>query len=135
MRDHPDGAELLATAQKVLRDKLLLNLPANLKHEALMVANAMAIAARQLAAGEKHYKQELDGRLALLPNSALETSRDGAHQMRQLNRELGAEIRSGAADLGQADHDETYRHLRRVALQRVLESNPKYVSTAGLTQP
>ena len=135
MRDHPNGAELLATAQKVMRNKLLPHLPANLKHEALMVANAMAIAARQLAAGEKPNRQELDALLDLLPNSALNSSEDEAQRLQKLNRELGARIRAGAADPGQPGHAETYRHLRRVALQRVLESNPKYVPTAALTQP
>lgn len=135
MRDHPGGAELLATAQKVLRDKLLPHLPANLKHEALMVANAMAIAARQLAAGEQPNRQELDALLDLLPNSALKNEADEALQIRLLNAELGTRIRTGAADPGQADREAIYRHLRTVTRQRVLESNPKYLSTAALTQP
>lgn len=44
----PDGADLLATARRVLLDELLPQLPRDRTYEALMVANAMAIAAREL---------------------------------------------------------------------------------------
>jgi len=48
MADDFRGERLLETARDVLRDELLPALPAQLRHAALMVANAMAIAAREL---------------------------------------------------------------------------------------
>lgn len=42
------GERLLETARDLLRDELLPALPADKRHAALMVANAMAIAAREL---------------------------------------------------------------------------------------
>lgn len=48
MIDQPDGAELLAVARRALLDTLLPSLPANHAYTALMIANAMAIAGREL---------------------------------------------------------------------------------------
>ncbi len=47
MNNRPDGSELLAVARRVLLDDLLPLLPAEKTYDALMVANAMAIAARE----------------------------------------------------------------------------------------
>lgn len=49
MNNRPYGNELLAVARRVLLDELLPLLPAERVYDALMVANAMAIAARELA--------------------------------------------------------------------------------------
>jgi len=48
MRNRPTGEELLATARRTLLDDLLPLLPADKSYEALMIANAMAIASREL---------------------------------------------------------------------------------------
>ncbi|QAA92706.1 DUF6285 domain-containing protein [Pollutimonas thiosulfatoxidans] len=48
MIDQPEGAELLAVARRALLDTLLPSLPANHAYTALMIANAMAIAGREL---------------------------------------------------------------------------------------
>lgn len=45
----PDGGELLATARHTLLDQLLPQLSGHCRYEALMVANAMAIAMREFA--------------------------------------------------------------------------------------
>ena len=138
MRDQPDGAALLVTAQKVLREKLLPQLPAHLKNEALMVANAMAIATRQLQAGPGPIQDELEDLIKLLAAQAGAISVDEAGRLKQLNVELCASIRAGASDPGRPDHEATYQHLCRVARQRVQESNPKYLSAssaAALNQP
>ncbi|HEY2891769.1 MAG TPA: phosphotransferase [Dongiaceae bacterium] len=46
----PDGAGLLAEARRVLSEDLLAQLPEQRRYEARMIANAMAIAGRELAA-------------------------------------------------------------------------------------
>jgi hypothetical protein len=43
----PDAPDLLITAREVLLQRLLPSLPAGLHYEARMIANAMAIAARE----------------------------------------------------------------------------------------
>ena len=48
MTSRPNGSELLAVARRTLLDQLLPLLPAANSYEALMVANAMAMAAREL---------------------------------------------------------------------------------------
>lgn len=48
--DQPDGAALLAEARRLLNDELLSQLPEQRRYEARMIANAMAIAGRELAA-------------------------------------------------------------------------------------
>lgn len=46
----PDAADLLQTARAALLEKLLPALPAELHYKARMIANALAIAARESAA-------------------------------------------------------------------------------------
>ncbi|MGB6104239.1 MAG: DUF6285 domain-containing protein [Pusillimonas sp.] len=48
MNNRPYGNELLIVARRTLLDELLPLLPADKTYDALMVANAMAIAAREL---------------------------------------------------------------------------------------
>ncbi|HUH59198.1 MAG TPA: DUF6285 domain-containing protein [Candidimonas sp.] len=48
MDDRPDGSELLTVARRLLLDGLLPLLPAGKTYDVLMVANAMAIASREL---------------------------------------------------------------------------------------
>jgi len=50
MRVRPDGAELLRVARAELLERLLPQLPASHHYAARMVANAMAIAAREMTA-------------------------------------------------------------------------------------
>jgi hypothetical protein len=49
MRQTPDAANLIAIARQTLLDTLLPALPADKRYAGLMVANALAIAGRQLA--------------------------------------------------------------------------------------
>jgi hypothetical protein len=81
MPDTMHGERLLETARDVLRDQLLPALPPQQRHAALMVANAMAIAAR-----------ELDHR----SDPAAEAARAA------LDRGLCASIRAGHVDRGAA---------------------------------
>ncbi len=58
MRDQPSGLDLLAIARKVAREDLAAGLSGGDRHKALMIANAIAIAARQLE--EKPFEPVLD---------------------------------------------------------------------------
>ncbi|HEY8331056.1 MAG TPA: DUF6285 domain-containing protein, partial [Pseudomonas sp.] len=70
MRDYPTGAQLLESAEALLRAQLLPALPAEQKQNALMIARAMGIAARQLQAGEQPERTELADLQALLQIAA-----------------------------------------------------------------
>lgn len=48
MHSRPNGSELLAAARRTLLDELLPLLPAAKTYDALMIGNAMAMAAREL---------------------------------------------------------------------------------------
>lgn len=123
MRDQPDGASLLDTARRVLREELLPLLPAEQRHTALMVANAMAIAARQLRAGTLPEQQELVALCHLLADE----DKGQEPTLAVCNRALGQLIRQGAADPGMPLYAPVRAHLLAVARQRLAESNPRYL--------
>jgi uncharacterized protein DUF6285 len=129
MRDQPTGDQLLETAREILREEVLPILPANKRYAALMIANAMAIAMRELRCGDRHDRAELTGLgeifataepLQALSGAALASALDEG------NRSLGQLIRSGGADVGQA-HAAVWRHLLEATRNRVSISNPKYL--------
>jgi hypothetical protein len=101
----PRGERLLETARDLLRDELLPALPADQRHAALMVANAMAIAARELY---RHVDPALDAQRAAA------------------DRQLCAAIRAGRFDAGAAA---AQLHARLLADTRagVEVSNPRYL--------
>ncbi|WP_455231143.1 DUF6285 domain-containing protein [Geopseudomonas aromaticivorans] len=129
MRDYPTGAQLLESAEALLRAQLLPALPAEQRQNALMIARAMGIAARQLHAGEQAEREELAALQALLQSAECPTQPGGEELRAQLveaNRALGRLIRQGGADAGDV-HAQVFRHLEQVARQKVAESNPRYL--------
>lgn len=121
MRELPNGAALLETARDVLRKELLPALPAGQRHLALMVANAMSIAQRQLERGEDGQRREQAALAALLD---LPSAPRGALPV--MSRELARAIRAGQADPGTAMHTPVAAFLLDVGRAKVEESNPKY---------
>lgn len=112
MREQPDGAALLAVAREVLKRELLPLLPENKAYAALMIANAMGIAERQLQSGDAAQREEA----GVLEKLLVETA-----SLADLNRAFAAGIRNGDFD-GNA---EAQRILLDAVLQRVRESAPK----------
>ena len=129
MRDEPTGEQLLDTARKLLREEVLPALPPERKHAALMIANAMAIAVRQLQNGEEGERSELKALGALLGRTGQEQPAGGGAlrgQLKELNREFARAIRAGRGDAG-AWRDAALQHLLHAARTKVMESNPKYL--------
>ena len=54
MRDRPNGADLLAIARDTYLDEVLPHVPKEKRYAGLMVANAMAIARREIESGDEH---------------------------------------------------------------------------------
>jgi len=130
MRDLPNGAELLAVAQNVLREQVLQTASLENKHNVLMIINAMSIAARQIKHGDEPERCELHAVASLL-GTKCESTGDNASLRSALldaNRELCRQIRAGCAGTDLANRRALFDHLRGVARQRVLESNPKYLN-------
>lgn len=117
MRDDPKAADLLETALSVLKDRLLPHLPADCRYEALMVANAMGIAARQVRAGA-HPEDEAHARLSALYTDKRET-------LAELASALAADIRAGRFDPGAPERAAAFDHLRATTLAKLAESNPR----------
>lgn len=119
MRTRPEGADLLDAAQALLRERLLQDLPPQRKHEALMICNAMNIAARQLRHGELPEREELQSLQALLHN--------GQVDLLAGNLLLALRLREGLGDPGQSQRAQVLAHLRSSVGQAVAESSPEYL--------
>lgn len=114
-RDKPAAADLLATARKLLRDEVLQHVPASQKLNVLMIANAMAIAGRDLdGAPELEAAAERDLR-ALYPDV------DG--DFAALSARFAADIRSGCFDDDEAAYSSLFENTRR----RIALNNPRYL--------
>jgi hypothetical protein len=121
MNDIPDATELLAIARSTLLDKLLPHLPDDLRYDALMIANAMAIAAREHAAGDTAAQREL-ARLAALLGEQYASPGAAA-----LKRRLAAQIRAGRFDGNK--RAALLDHLARTVAEELAVSNPRALET------
>lgn len=116
MSDRPTGLELLYTARDALLSELADALPENRRYVALMIANALAIAARDLEHGAGAAEAELRSLHALYGVST------GA--LDQLNWRLCADLRAGRF-AGGPEEERVRAHLKASAEARTAISNPK----------
>lgn len=131
MRDQPTGDQLLDTARAILREELIPALPADKRHAALMIANAMAIAARQLRNGDAPERDELANLARILSLPAADTATGALREMLlERNRELCRWIRGGRTDAGSLRHA-VRKHLLDTTRRKVEESNPKALGGAA----
>lgn len=129
MNDDPRVDDLLGTARETLLRELLPQLPAEAKYPALMVANAMGIAARECADGTREdavralfetlYGEDFDA----------DAVQDEPASMTAASARLVRDIRSGDLD---DKADIVLPALRRAVLARLRVSSPKYLDRAGL---
>ena len=133
MRERPTGEELLIVARKVLREELMPLLPEERRYDALMVANAMAIAARQIAFGDDPERREWHNLAGLFGETPQD---DGMADMREAAgeryRRLSTDIRGGAFDPGTPRHDAVRAFLLDSAVQKLRESAPRDLEAAGM---
>lgn len=112
----PYAHELLEIARATLLEQLLPTLSGELRYPALMIANAMAIAARDSRLGAQAEGQE-QARLAALVESAPSTLTD-------MRRQLARAIRQGSHDATQTRRT-LVETLRQITVARLAISNPK----------
>lgn len=112
-------AELLAVARATLREQVMPGLEADRRHRAAMVANALAIASRELALGGKARAEEQALLAALYdgPPASLDA----------LRRRLCRDLRAGRI----ADTRELRDLLDRLVQARLAISNPDYPASYG----
>lgn len=131
MNNAPEGAELLRVAQKVLRERLLPGISGEQRYEALMVANAMAIAARELEAGESDLREELRILTELYGETTVSQSGSSTKdKVVSLNKRLARDIRNGVMDGACAQGVRALLKAQVTARLRI--SNPKYLKAVGL---
>jgi hypothetical protein len=123
MQQFPQGDALLECARNLFRDRLLPTMAADQKHSALMIMNAMAIAARQFRSIQTC---ELDERTSLQ-----EFFMEDCGTLLAANQLLARLIREGGGDPGQPQREKILAHLRKVGRQRLAESNPKVLNFDG----
>ena len=130
MQDRPSAAELLRIARDTLADDLLPLLPEERKLDARIIANVMAIAAREAAFGDAPLRAEL-ARLAALYDEAPPPDEPLAAAVERLSRRLAADIREGTFDADAAKRAEVKAHLLETTLQKLRENNPRYLEAEG----
>ncbi|MGE8065040.1 DUF6285 domain-containing protein [Pseudomonas sp. NPDC089569] len=112
----PHAHELLEIARLTLLEQVLPALAGELRYPTLMIANAMAIAARESRLQARTCIQE-QAHLAILVDGA------SAH-LHETRRQLARDIRQGCHDDPQCQRT-LIEALREVTLARLAISNPK----------
>ena len=121
--DVPTAAELLGTARATLVDELLPALAGERRYTALMLANALAIAARDAAQGAAAIRREVE-LLRPLAAQAVPPSDPGSDDVHALRRIVAAAIRAGRFD-DPAHAKALLAALDEIAAGRLAISNPK----------
>ncbi len=109
-REKPGAQDLLEIARTTLLTSVIPQLAGDARFQALMVANAIAIARRDAGADMRQLAEAID-RLRDLARGDM--------------RELSAQIRAGAHDPGTATHAAVASLLTRLAEARCRISAPK----------
>ena len=133
MQDRPTAAELLGIARETLLHKLLPLLPEECKLDVLIIANVMAIAAREAEFGDAPLRHELARLSALYGEDAAfcETRAELAAAVERLSRRLAADLRRGAFEGNAKKLAKVKAHLLETTLEKLRENNPRYLETEG----
>jgi hypothetical protein len=123
MADNPDGAALIEEARRTLLEVLLPLLPPERRYDGLMVANAMAIAAREAGQGDAALREAVQQLSTLFPGAA--TNGNLQAQLLELESLLASEIRAGLCDAPGVRRDAVRDYLRISVIARARVSNPK----------
>ena len=138
MKDISDAADLMATAREALLAELLPALPGERRYTALMIANVMAIAAREHRLGFDATRNEISrlrNLLAAIGKAAAPSSDPLAGDLATLRSSVRDAIRAGAFDA--APHARALvTALLHTAADWVAISNPKVLrGEANAAQP
>lgn len=134
MFDRPNRLDLLAAAEATLRDEILPALDGNLRYSTLMVAGAIAMARRELEAGNAPARIVLDAFAELYgQDNVHRAGGDSGERVQALMADLARAIRDGEYDedlLGPV-----YEVLRTLTVERLKCSNPNFLEVSEYSQP
>ncbi len=117
MTHRPNAAELLNIARETLKT-LVNDLPQNKRYDALMILNAMAIAAREVSGAD-------DAGLVMENlKEFYEIDENDNVSLVDLDRRLAKDIRAGKFD----SHSGIYDFLVKNVTRELQVSNPKYIT-------
>lgn len=127
MADRPEARDLLDTAREALLRKLLPALPGALHYEVRMIANAIAIAAREIELAPDADRLEWEQIMNLLGEPAPELLQQPvpADEINRARRKLGNAIRDGLFDLPDERQQVLLATLTRIVHAKLAISNPK----------
>ena len=128
MNNLPDGPGLLRIARAALEAEVKPLVTGEARYTLAMVANAMAIAAREAETGEARAGEALARLDALYGYAPRELHGAAlAAAVAEHERRLCAHIRAGAFDADSAERAAVLEHLRESVKARLAISNPKYL--------
>lgn len=130
MNNLPGAPDLLRIARDTLLSELRSRVPEDARYALAMVANAMAIAAREAEAGDAPTVAALARLDALYGRPRRDLAGAALHQaIAEYDRELTGDIRAGHFDESDARHDALMSHLHASVAARLSISNPKSLET------
>lgn len=126
MRQRPDAANLIDMARRALLEEIAPDLSGRSRYAALMVANVLAIALRDLSTGDADRAAEIALFEDLYGTDAIAAAGDDrAAALLALNRRLAREIRDGRWDAMPAPLRRLLSEQTRLRLAR---TSPKYMA-------
>jgi hypothetical protein len=131
MRDRPSGADLLAIARETFMKEILPALGPDQRLTGLMIANALGIVGREIAAGEAMKRQMLAALAALYAEAPSHDPEALDRELQRLALRLAQDLRARAFQGNQARLAAIHRLLCDEARARVREANPKYLDLGG----
>lgn len=123
MQDRPDAADLARALAAFLMEEVRPAVPDGMRFGVLVAANACAILAREIAAGDEPVVEEAEGLLGLMgrsPDRPPPADRDELHALRA---EVAAAIRAGELD---ERWDDAVAVLRRAVAAKLAVAHPGY---------
>jgi hypothetical protein len=125
----PAGSELLAIARDTLMRELLPLVADEAKYTVRMIANAMAIASRELAMGDTAEVAALARLEKLCGGAKREIHGPALHDaIAQYERRLAQDIRAGRFDADDERQRALLEHLQENVAVRLRISNPRSLS-------
>jgi hypothetical protein len=126
MTNLPGGSELLAIAREALLTELRPLVQGDARYVVAMIANAMAIAAREAHTGDAPARAALARLDALYGRPQRELAGESLREaLAQSEQELARDIRAGRFDMKDETQQALIEHLRASVTARLLISNPK----------
>ena len=126
MTNLPGGSELLAVARDALLAEVRPLVQGDARYVVAMIANAMAIAAREARAGDAPARAALARLDALYGRPQRELAGDSLREaLVEREQKLARDIRAGRFDMKNETQRALIEHLRASVTARLLISNPK----------